>query len=232
MANETTAVVGTMQFALGCFISGLLLMVLFKYNRNKNSTGPVYPFVDIAFIAVMGVSMYFINAEIMKSRCGSASVSTVVTATVVPWVIMFGTIVAILHFLPGWKQPFSNTVGYVGALMADGHQKIIALVDDKSDMFKYILESPALLINQFSLLNFNDSISKVASTTDAAKIMKFRNIILLKEILAEMMWYLLVGFIIITTSYNIILNYKCTITNTSPPPPQSAPATRVYEVTE
>lgn len=231
MANETTTV-GTMQFALGCFISGLLLMVLFKYNSNKNSTGPVYPFVDMAFIAVMGVSMYFINAEIMKSRCGSASVSTVVTATVVPWVIMFGTIVAILHFLPGWKQPFSNTVGYVGALIAGGHQKIIALVDDKSDMFKYILESPALLINQFSLLNFNDSISKVASTTDAAKIMEFRNIVLLKEILAEMMWYLLVGFIIITTSYNIILNYKCTITDTSPPPPQSAPATRVYEVTE
>jgi hypothetical protein len=200
MANETTATVGTMQFALGCFISGLLLMVLFKYNQNKNSSGPVLPTVDMAFIAVMGVSMYFINAEIMKSRCGSASVSTVVTATVVPWVVMFGTIVAILHFLPGWKQPFSNTVGYLGALMAGGQRKIIALVDDKSDMFKYILESPALLINQFSLSNFEETIKKVAPYADATKVLEFRNIVILKEILAEMVWYLLVGFIIITTS--------------------------------
>lgn len=231
MATETTTV-GTMQFALGCFISGLLLMVLFKYNMNKNTTGPVLPLIDAAFIAVMGVSMYFINAEIMKSRCGSASVSTVVTATVLPWVVMFGAIVAILHFFPGWKQPFSNTLGYVGALIAGGHQKIIALVDDKSDMFKYILESPALLINQFSLLNFSETITKIAPSADPTKVLEFRNIVLLKEILAEMVWYLLVGFIIITTSYNIILNYKCTITDTSPPPPPSAPATRVYEVTE
>jgi hypothetical protein len=186
----------------------------------------------MAFIAVMGVSMYFINVEIMKSRCGNASVSTVVTATVVPWVVMFGSIVAILHFFPGWKQPFSNTIGYVGALMANGQQKIIALVDDKSDVFKFILESPALLINQFSLLNFNDTITKIAPHPDPAKVLAFRNIILLKEVIAEMVWYLLVGFIIITTSYNIILNYKCTITDTSPPPPPKAPAARVYDVTE
>lgn len=221
-----------MPFALGCFITGLVLMVLLKYNMNKNGDGPVYPFVDMAFIAVMGVSMYFINAEIMKSRCGSASVSTVVTATVVPWVVMFGITIAVLYVLPGWKQPFSNTIGYVGSLVAGGHQKVIALVDDKSDMFKYILESPALLINQFSLSNFSETIAKIAPSADAAKVSEFRNIVLLKEVLAEMVWYLLVGFIIITTSYNIILNYKCTIANTSPPPTQSAPATREYEVTE
>ena len=221
-----------MPFALGCFITGLVLMVLLKYNMNKNGNGPVYPFVDMAFIAVMGVSMYFINAEIMKSRCGSASVSTVVTATVVPWVVMFGITIAVLYVLPGWKQPFSNTIGYVGSLVAGGHQKVIALVDDKSDMFKYILESPALLINQFSLSNFSETIAKIAPSADPAKVLEFRNIVLLKEVLAEMVWYLLVGFIIITTSYNIILNYKCTITDTSPPPPPSAPATREYEVTE
>ncbi len=220
-----------MPFALGCFITGLVLMLLLKYNLNKNKTGPVYPLVDMAFIAVMGVSMYFINAEIMRSRCGSASVSTVVTATVVPWVVMFGITIAVLHFFPGWKQPFSNTIGYVGALVAGGHQKVIDIVDDKGDMFKYILESPALLINQFSLSNFSETITKI-STATPDKIMAFRNIILLKETLSEMVWYLLVGLIIITTSYNIILNYKCTITDTSPPPPQTAPATREYEVTE
>ena len=220
-----------MPFALGCFITGLLLMVWLKYNLNKNKTGPVYPIVDMAFIAVMGVSMYFINAEIMKSRCGSASVSTVVTATVVPWVLMFGITIAALYFLPGWKQPFSNTIGYLGALVAGGHQKIIDIVDDKGDMFKYILESPALLINQFSLSNFEETITKI-STATPEKIMAFRNIVLLKEVLSEMVWYLLVGFIIITTSYNIILNYKCTITNTSPPPTPPVPATREYEVTE
>jgi len=230
--DESASTVGTMPFALGCFITGLVLMVLLKYNMNKNGNGPVYPFVDMAFIAVMGVSMYFINAEIMKSRCGSASVSTVVTATVVPWVVMFGITIAVLYVLPGWKQPFSNTIGYVGSLVAGGHQKVIALVDDKSDMFKYILESPALLINQFSLSNFSETIAKIAPSADPAKVLEFRNIVLLKEVLAEMVWYLLVGFIIITTSYNIILNYKCTITDTSPPPPPSAPATREYEVTE
>jgi len=228
--SETNA--GTMPFALGGFITGLAIMGVVKYNMYKNTTGPVPPVLDLAFIGVMGLLMYGINSEIMKSRCGSSNVATVVTATVVPWVVMLGLMVATLHFFPGWKQPFSNTIGYAATLLAGGHQAIIDVVDDKSETFKYILESPALLINQFSLFNFYETLPKVAPSADPSKVAVFRNIVLLKEVVAEMAWYLLTGFIIITTSYNIILNYKCTITEVTPPPPQQAPATREYEVTE
>ena len=37
--------------------------------------------------------------------------------TVVPNFFMLGTLFLLFSYFPGWKAPFSNTVGYVGAMI-------------------------------------------------------------------------------------------------------------------
>ena len=45
--------------------------------------------------------------------------------TLIPWVIIFGILNVLLLQFPGWKAPFSNTIGYLIANIAGAKNLLI-----------------------------------------------------------------------------------------------------------
>jgi hypothetical protein len=215
----------TMSSALVCFLTGLLILTVVKYNVMIEPT-PIY---DIVFLFIMMICMYYINSITMQSRCGASNMSQVAAATFLPWGIMYGLTIGVLYYFQGWKQPFSNTFGYMVAILANGVGALLPLLPSQP-IQDLILDNPALLLNQFSLVNFDAIFARLEMQGDEQAVQAFRNVILLKELVAESVWYLLVGLVVMTTSYNIVINYQCTLKDLSPPPEPPPTPSREYSV--
>jgi hypothetical protein len=69
--------------------------------------------VSIGYIFIILVTQFFINVGHTKTFCGTAQKSKALIYTLVPNIFMFGIVFGLLIILPGWKAPFSNTIGYM-----------------------------------------------------------------------------------------------------------------------
>jgi hypothetical protein len=91
---------------------------------------------------------------------------------------------------------------------------VVNLLQPNLDSLKYITEDPSLLANKFTTSNFDEmcssfitqNIFKADGDREA-----FRKVVVLKDMMSEFVWFMLVGAVAITTSQSIILNYKCTL---------------------
>ena len=166
-------------------------------------------YIHCLFFVIILIFMYFINITIIQSKCNSAM--PVFRATFLPWTLMFAPTLIALSFFPEWKRPFSNTFGYLVARIAGGTKALLELlVKDKP--LQYVYEDPSLLLNQFTTTNFEtmyDSMKEVF-IEDEVKKQVFYNVIRLKEIVSEWIWFLLAGSIAISSSYTILMNTECT----------------------
>ena len=99
-----------MSLSLSSFfwLSGAYLYLKYKVNLS--------PYTDIFFLMVIIIIMYFINMSIMQTKCNSSN-TTVFSATLLPWLFIFGTMMLVLQYYPEWKYPFSNTFGFAVAKM-------------------------------------------------------------------------------------------------------------------
>ena len=212
----------------------VLPYLLLKYNLvSLKIFKPMYNFIFLGFVVVI---MAFANQQIMLDRCGMYSIGTIAYATLVPWVFMLGATLVVLEIMPGWKQPFANTFGYVFFKFAGGAPSVVYLLQPNLDSLKYITEDPSLLANKFTVSNFeemfNSFITQNIFKGDGAS-EPFRNVVVLKDMASEFVWYILVGTVAITTSQSIILSYKCTLVkDPNAPEPEVVPeTTTIYENT-
>lgn len=77
-----------------------------KLNQNGITSLFIY-------ILILIVGNYFININISKEVCGSVQWFQTFTITILPWTLIFVTMIIILKMFPGWLAPFSNTLGYL-----------------------------------------------------------------------------------------------------------------------
>jgi hypothetical protein len=198
--------------------------LVLKYNLVCQKVFKSY--FNLILLALVVVSMGVMNSQIMLDRCGTYSAGTIAYATLVPWGVMLGATIAVLEFMPGWKQPFANTFGYLFFKFAGGGPAVLNLLKPNLDSLKYITEDPSLLANKFTDSNFDEmfasfiqqDVFKPDGVPD-----DFRKVVVLKDTVSEFVWYILVGAVAMTTSHSIILNYKCTLVNQSPVPPPPGP---------
>ena len=187
-----------------------------QFNMGSSAT------FDGIFLLVILIVMYFMNVEVMKNRCGEADMATVSMATFPPWIIMFGSLLVILRMFPGWLQPFSNTIGYVVVLASGGKKKLVDLFVS-NDKLQHVYDDPWALMVNFSTTNFDLEMTKL----DNAKILKpadelhvfrdaFHKVVRLKDLIAALAWYMLVGSVIISVSYANIIAHKCQSANATP----------------
>ena len=192
--------------SLGTFFWLSAVYFYMKYSMDL----PVY--ADVLFLIVVIIFMYFINVSILQSKCSSVN-SIVFKATLLPWVFMFGTMVMALTMFPQWKNPFSNTFGYIVARLAGGTTALLDLLKPGSEMsLSYVYNNPSILINQFTPLNFDTvlaSLQNELAVTDAKR-EAFRKIVKLKDVIAEWIWYLLTASVVVSTSYTMMMNSECT----------------------
>jgi hypothetical protein len=202
-----------MTNSLGTFF---WLSFIFMFAKTKMEF-PIY--ANIAFVGIVMVFMYFINIAMLQEHCGNVTTSTILLVTVLPWVLIFGNMMYILSKFPTWKIPFSNTFGLLFAKFAGCNTAFLDILKPQEKVegksFHYVYSDPSLIINQFTMENFDEMIQKlnyIVDITATDKINVFKQFVKLKEIISEWIWYLLTASITISVSYNHLISSKCTKT--------------------
>lgn len=182
------------------------------------------------FLVIIG-GEFFINLSISKKVCGTNQYSTTAYYTIIPWTIMFGLLQPLLTIFPGWLSPFSNTIGYfVVKILGIGtlFNKLLSSkidnftgVDSKtkltSEALEHIYNDRSLLINEISQANFerfwnnmsNSGLFKSGMGNNDEFKNKLLSYIKIKDIVAESIWYILTGLLIISVSFNLMINSQC-----------------------
>jgi hypothetical protein len=198
-----------MTFCLATFFWVALFAAIARFY--KEGAALLIDFFMVAFtILLMGVAF----SSILSARCGKAPLGTVAKAVFLPWVLMFAVVVALLRFLPGWKQPFANTFGYlfIQNPLVDGKGKLKNLFADTPAM-EVIGKNPGLLMNEFNLTNFDAQVktfqADLKSSSSVEAVAAFRRVVLMKEVVAEFAWHILAGSVALIASYNILMNEPC-----------------------
>lgn len=190
-------------------------------SKNKYISGIIYILLIIS-------SQYFININITKSLCGSIQWKSAILVTLIPWFLIFLTLCLLIMMNPGWLTPFSNTFGY-GIVTMFGINKTFSKIfkpnvnnigitqDSKAiqESLAQIYSNKTLLINEISTLNFNEfwnklgPIMKSNARNDSILKHEFFSKIVIKDNIAEYIWYLLTGFLVTSISFNFLISQKC-----------------------
>jgi len=161
------------------------------------------------FFAIIVAFMYFANLATIQTKCSSPM--PVFRATFLPWFLMFAPTLVALMMFPSWKTPFSNTFGYLVARIARGTQTLLELLVPNQPL-QYVYEDPSLLLNQFTTTNFETMFESMKEIfiDDPVKKEALLQVIRLKEIISEWIWFLLGASVAISSSYTILMNTECT----------------------
>jgi len=153
--------------------------------------------------------------SILQDRCGNADTFTILKATLLPWLLIFANMMYVLSKLPSWLTPFSNTLGLLIVRFAGCNTAFLEMLtpQEKTDnSLHYVYSDPSLLVNRFTMVNFDATIDKLAhiiDKTNVTKIADFKQFVKLKELISEWIWYMLTASITISVSYNSLITSKC-----------------------
>jgi hypothetical protein len=81
------------------------------FNEYKSS---IFPKLALYLLAVC-LSQFLLNTNYMNAKCGGTSKDNIGIAalyTILPWTVIFGTMLAVLIIFPGFKSAFSDVIGY------------------------------------------------------------------------------------------------------------------------
>lgn len=229
MATETNGIVPMeTQFGFVFFIIVTTLYFVLSYILCKPSRGSKAQTFGLMLAVCYYISVlfgqYLINLMTTYRMCNDHyQYLTAAYITLVPWVLIFGILNLMLLIFPGWLTPFSNTFGY-GMTVALGIKKVIRNVfkdpgtvegqsDKATEALNYIYGNQSLLVNEITMQNFDEflvsmkTLLKVAA--DSKEVVILKNLIFLKESVAQYMWFLLTGSLVIVVATNSIINSSC-----------------------
>ena len=180
----------------------------FKIKKSDN----MIPVAQLIFIGAVLSFSYFANLAVTKDLTGVNQDSLAMMVTLFPWVFFLGLIIVLLEAFPGWKAPFSNTIGYAVAKGLGVASVMYELLNEKTDRQRDLVDKvynrPALLANMFTPENVAEkakSIFKVSESNEKYK--KFRSLIIVKDAIGEFCWYFITGFLIISYQSSYLANY-------------------------
>ena len=185
------------------------------------------------FVVVLG--SYFINTTTSKALCNSASIkwTSILLATLLPWIIIFLSLYMILRAFPGWVAPFSNTLGYLVISILGVEEILTKLLnklppaDGNSELVKAIsniTNNKSNFINQIDIekTKFHDFITALTSAQiintkpeDGNPDVKnellkdLYKLLVIKNVIGKVTWYTLTGVLVSSVSYNYIINMSC-----------------------
>ena len=203
-------------------ISFLILTIVYfiiEYvTKEKHSK------IAAATYAVLLIGIQFaVNLSLTKELCGEPHLKTALIYTTIPWMLLFGILNIILIIFPGWLRPFSNTFGYF-IVKALGKGDVLNSIlkenaDDSGDLndaLQEIYNNPFMLINEIpnpddGIDQFVDQLSDMQYSNEIPSDKKdeLRQVVRLKLIISKLIWFLLTGLLTISTSYNYIVQSKC-----------------------
>ena len=197
-----------------------LVFTIIKYSIPDE----MLTLISIIYIGTLLAVQITINSSLAKTICNNPqSTTSGVVATIFPMLFIFGLLQLLLTIFPGWMEPFSNTFGYAIAKIG-GAESVVRDVLKKettqeiSKAISNIYNDPSIFLNQF---NYNDqqdfdtkwNKSQELFVADAGigsqKYNSFKNMVKLKDLVAQFVWYMLAGILVTSRSYNYIINQPC-----------------------
>lgn len=203
----------------------ITLLYFFAKEHIKNNLSPaVQTSLPFIYLLIMILVQIGTNSVAIKKLCGKNNfdLKRVLMATIIPWVSIFGLLIIILRLFPGWKSPFSNTIGYL-FIRGDAEKIIPEIFKGKmtgkdtgsaAQALEFIYDDQSMLINEITPLNFDTFWNKMQSSNlfqQNANNYKeeLRRIVKLKDIIATGVWYLMAGFLVTSFSYQNMISAKC-----------------------
>ena len=182
--------------------------------------------ITIIYISIVIMVMVYFNTAAIKDKCGPDANSSylVFLTTFFPWLSIFGMLYTFLLVMPSWKSPFSNTFGYIITIyFMQGKSKLLSLIDNNSKdaaLTTVIKDNASNIINDYGpenigklkILSKVQKIFKEYKQEDKASRSKYNDVarlIIMKDYIAEFVWYILTGILVINMTTNFILEQNC-----------------------
>ena len=181
--------------------------------------------ITIVYISIVIMVMVYFNTSAIKDKCGPDANSSylVFLTTFFPWLSIFGMLYTFLLVMPSWKSPFSNTFGYIITIyFMQGKSKLLSLIDEKKKgqaLTTVIKDNASNIINDYGPENIGklkmlSQVEEIFKKYDSDKYSRSKyndvaRLIIMKDYIAEFVWYILTGILIINMTTNFILEQNC-----------------------
>jgi len=214
------------------YISFTLIFFIIKNKFDFPGTSWIW-----GFLIITGIIQFANNLYITKypEICGDYNMTSAISATIVPWVCIFGVTCLCLIYIPGWLRVFSNTFGSGIAALA-GINEIITNIFTKStnstnEVDIKLTETANLLytnrnkfINEINMDYTKDPITQKIDWPSLYSVLDFMKIprdnkdkdisnlyymLKLKEDAGYFLWMILIGSISVLISTNSLLLSSC-----------------------
>jgi len=211
--------------SIAIFLILTLAFSTFKYYSKSAESIKIWTFI---YFLILIVVQFFINLGLTSEICGFTQYTIALKTTLIPWVLIFGSIYILLMVFPNWLSPFSNTFGYFLAYISgiNGFFKSILkergsfkLNKSESSMVNAInnvYDDKSLLINSMTVANLpywwqsmkDGGLFKQGVGQEHYN--ELMGYIKMKSGVSEFIWYALTGILTSSISFNYILNSGCT----------------------
>jgi len=227
---------GTGNFMMGILVP-LVAFYFISYKLYTGSYDDPLAIADIAskitilkivLLVVIFSTMYALNTSTMKKMCPNGTknlVSKVFFSTFIPFVFLFGTIVVALSLMPGWKAPFSNTLGY-GLIKNVIFRKLFSLQDwlqegeteGNSDLAKFNQRSNrTFFVNELTPENFFQAVDSLGLTfknpgddgVDYSVKKTLYKAVIVKDSISEFIWLFITSLLTFSLSQIYIIDSSC-----------------------
>jgi len=192
------------------------------------------------YLGVVVVSQLFLNIGYLMSKCGGSldkNIGAAALFTFIPWILIFGVLLAVLIIFPGFKSAFSDVIGYY--VVSGGANDIFSSILIGTDLNEMINKSEneqrkkeltqaaeaivkicgnkSILINQMNPDNFlqiwNTLKPLMIEGLDPAvlgeKQTELLNLVVLKDNIGEAFWYIYTSILISSIVYYNLATRGC-----------------------
>jgi hypothetical protein len=178
------------------------------------------------FVLVTLCSQFILNVAYLGSKCGSnpANTFSAFKYTFVPWLFIFGVLIATLFIFPGFKSAFSDVIGYfvVAGKANDIFAELLVNTDANTPELAQAAESivkicgnKSVLINKINIENFGDLWNilnplkkpefQMVNGIDPESVVSLKqallDTVLLKDNIGEALWYIYSAILITSIVY-------------------------------
>lgn len=193
----------------------------------------------ISYCLLILLGSFFINFNISKGICSDTPINiyTLLLHTLLPWLIIFGSIYGILIIFDTWHRPFSNTLGYLvikilqveryfSELLKPAREnassksdqnnaellQAILNIETNKNIFINELDEDPMLYHQF-MKQLKDA--QIINESDENNEKQIYKLVVIKNSIGRFVWFFLSGIVISTITYNNMINASCNETKTS-----------------
>jgi hypothetical protein len=192
------------------------------YSSNMRSLG--------LYLLLVIVSQFILNITYLINKCGGSAGKNIGAAalfTFIPWFLIFGMMIAILIIFPGFKNAFSDVIGYFVVSNSANNILVELLIDtdvnkaisssatelqknemmNAAEVIMKIIGNKSILINHMNVENFMSiwdtlkPLMKSGSYEDIERKQKLLDAVMLKENIGEATWYIYTAILVSSVVY-------------------------------